>query len=65
MYFQHPEQDRELEERIREKYDLSDPTQNPPYVFGLNDCRHFVRESIQELIEIQGDSPGGWYTPGL
>jgi len=60
-----PEQDRKLEKRIRDKYDFSDPTQNPPYIAGFNDCRHFVREAVQELIKIQGGEPGGWYTPGL
>jgi RHS repeat-associated protein len=52
-----PEQDREVEDWINKAYDLGDPSNNPRYVFGFNDCRHFADSVIEKLEEIQAPPP--------
>lgn len=50
-----PEQDRRVEDWIRNTYDLENPSNNPSYIFGWSDCRHFVDDVTEYLWNIQGD----------
>jgi RHS repeat-associated protein len=54
-----PEQDRQVEDWIRGNYDFVDPSNNPPYIFGFSDCRHFVDDVTDYLWNIQGNPQQG------
>ncbi len=44
-----------LESWIHENYDLADPTNNPRYYYGFQDCRSFVKSVINQLRIIERD----------
>jgi RHS repeat-associated protein len=48
-----PEEEDELERWIREKYVINRPSDRNPYILGINDCRHFADDTIDELQRIQ------------
>lgn len=55
-----PEQDRQVEDWIRSNYDVNgNPKNNPPYIFGYSDCRHFVGNVLDYLYSIQGNPQQG------
>jgi len=54
------EEDKELEDWIRDQYDFSNPANNPRYIFGFNDCRHFVDDALDQLDKIQKPERPWW-----
>ena len=50
-----PDEDRRVEDWIRDHYDLKHPEKNAPYIFGVHDCRHFVEDVTKHLWQILGN----------
>jgi RHS repeat-associated protein len=47
------EEDRKLENWIRQNYSMTDPTKNPRYAFPFSTCRSFAGQVLSQLSKIR------------